>query len=256
MKIAIDQPNYIPWKGYFDLIHDVDLFIFYNDVQYTTRDWRNRNIIITPNGEKWLTIPVGKNTHRLICDVKMENDSWQKNHYEIIKFSYGKAPYFKLYKDFFENCYLGKKWEYLYELDQYLTIEIARRFLGIKTQFADSRDFETHGVKHERLLSLIENMGYQYMNLATQQRIILFQKIIRQGGLDFAGRVMRIIRSILSPESISIIMFLSWICCLTLARMHHIIYGDGEREREKSPLYIESINKKNESLFYAAEVAA
>ena len=159
MKIAIDQPNYIPWKGYFDLIHDVDLFVFYNDVQYTTRDWRNRNVIITPHGEKWLSVPVGNNTHRLICDLKMEDDSWQKNHYETIRFSYGKAPFFMEYKDFFEDCYLGRKWEYLYELDQYLTIEISRRFLGITTEFADSRDFETHGAKHERLLNLIKSIG-------------------------------------------------------------------------------------------------
>ncbi len=159
MILAIDQPNYIPWKGYFDLIHDVDLFIFYNDVQYTSRDWRNRNIIITPNGTQWLTVPVGQKTHRLICDVKMEDDSWQKVHYETIKYAYSKSPYFKKYKDFLEECYLGKKWEYLYELDQYLTVEISRRYLGISTKFADSRDYETHGVKHERLLSLIEAVG-------------------------------------------------------------------------------------------------
>ena len=257
MKIAIDQPNSIPWKGYFDLIHDVDLFIFYNDVQYTTRDWRNRNIIITPNGEKWLTVPVGKKTHRLICDVKMEDDSWQRIHYETIKYSYGKAPHFVEYKDFFEDCYLGRKWEYLYELDQYLTVEISRKFLGIKTEFADSRDFETHGVKHERLLSLIENVGgYQYMNPVPQQRIILFQRIIRQRGLDFAGRVMQIIQNILSLESSSPTMFLYWICCLILEPMHHIIFGDGEKKQENSHLYTELIIKPERSLFYVTEVAA
>lgn len=69
MTIAVDQPNYIPWKGYFDLIHDVDLFVFYNDVQYTSRDWRNRNKIITHDGIKWLTVPVGHSTHRLIYEV-------------------------------------------------------------------------------------------------------------------------------------------------------------------------------------------
>ena len=60
MIVAVDQPNYIPWKGYFDLINDVDLFVFYPDVQYTTRDWRNRNVIRTPNGEKWLSVPCGR----------------------------------------------------------------------------------------------------------------------------------------------------------------------------------------------------
>ncbi len=159
MIVAIDQPNYIPWKGYFDLIHDVDLFIFYNDVQYTTRDWRNRNIIPTPNGMKWLSVPVGKETHRLICDVEMPDREWQRIHYETIRFAYGKAPYFKLYRDFFEDCYLGREWKHLYKLDMYLVTEISRQFLGITTEFADSRDYKTHGAKHEKLLSLLEDVG-------------------------------------------------------------------------------------------------
>lgn len=159
MIVAIDQPNYIPWKGYFDLIHDCDLFCFYNDVQYTTRDWRNRNKILTPNGEKWLSVPVGNDTHRLICEVEMTDTAWQKNHFDTLRFAYSKAPFFKKYADFLEDVYLKKEWKYLYELDQYMTVHIAREFLGIQTRFVDSRDYVTHGVKHERLLSLIDSIG-------------------------------------------------------------------------------------------------
>ena len=95
MVVAVDQPNYIPWKGYFDLIHDVELFVFYNDVQYTVRDWRNRNKIITPNGEMWLSVPCGNDTHRLICEVEMSDREWQKKHYETLKFAYGRKPHFE-----------------------------------------------------------------------------------------------------------------------------------------------------------------
>ena len=56
-KAAIIQSNYIPWKGYFDMINLVDELILYDDVQYTKNDWRNRNRIKTANGERWLTIP-------------------------------------------------------------------------------------------------------------------------------------------------------------------------------------------------------
>lgn len=159
MIVAVDQPNYIPWKGYFDLIHDVDLFVFYNDVQYTVRDWRNRNKIITPNGEKWLSVPCGKDTHRLICDVKMTDREWQRNHYETIKFAYGRRPFFDWVKPLLDDVYLDHEWEYLYELDVYLTQRISRDYLGIKTEFADSRDYETTGVKHERMLSLLKSIG-------------------------------------------------------------------------------------------------
>ena len=158
MIVAIDQPNYLPWKGYFDLIHDVDLFVFYNDVQYTTRDWRNRNKIITPNGEKWLSVPVGNNRNRLICEVKIEDTSWQKKHFETIKFAYNKTPFYKKYIDFFEYVYIDQKWDFLYQLDQYLTEKISTDFLNIKTKFADSRDYIKKGFKHEKLLSLIDSI--------------------------------------------------------------------------------------------------
>ena len=156
MVLIVEQPNYIPWKGYFDLIHDADLFVFYNDVQYTTRDWRNRNRIVTPHGEKWLTVPCGSKRNRLICDVKMRDSSWQKEHFETIRFAYGKAPYWKMYKEFMEDVYLDHTWKYLYELDQYMIERISKEFLGINTEFADSRDYPKEGRKHKRLLSLVE----------------------------------------------------------------------------------------------------
>lgn len=94
------------------------------------------------------------------------------------------------------------------------------------------------------------------MNPAPQQKTILFQRIIRQEELDFAGRVMRIIQNILSLETSSITMFLSWICCLTLVQLHHIIYGGGEKKQETSLLHIEFDNRIERSLFYVAGVAA
>ena len=159
MLVAVDQPNYIPWKGYFDLIHDVYLFVFYNDVQYTVRDWRNRNKIITPNGEKWLSVPCGRDTSRLICEVKISDCEWQNNHYQTIKFAYGKSPYFGWVEPLLREVYLERKWEYLYELDIYLIERISRDFLGINTRFADSRDYMTSGAKHERLLNLLGSIG-------------------------------------------------------------------------------------------------
>ena len=77
-KVAIVQSNYIPWKGYFDMINMVDEFILYDNAQYTKRDWRNRNIIKTENGLKWLTIPVNVKGRYLqsIKDVRIVNNEW------------------------------------------------------------------------------------------------------------------------------------------------------------------------------------
>ncbi|MEG1755964.1 MAG: WbqC family protein [Clostridia bacterium] len=159
MKVAVLQSNYIPWKGYFDIIHDVDLFIFHDDLQYTKHDWRNRNRIQTEGGLKWLTVPVGTDEHRLILDVSMQDTSWQKKHYDMICAAYRRAPYFEKYRPFLEQVYLSQKWDYLYELDRYLIEHISTDFLGIQTKFADSRAFATHGVKHEKLLSMLQSAG-------------------------------------------------------------------------------------------------
>lgn len=98
-KVAILQSNYIPWKGYFDIIASVDEFILYDEMQYTSRDWRNRNKIKTANGLKWLSIPVNNKGHQLtglkINEVTVMDTSWIKSHWETIKTAYKKAPYFK-----------------------------------------------------------------------------------------------------------------------------------------------------------------
>lgn len=68
-KIAIVQSNYIRWKGYFDMIAAVDEFILYDDMQFTKNDWRNRNLIKTPQGVQMLTVPAGQNIYRRIRDI-------------------------------------------------------------------------------------------------------------------------------------------------------------------------------------------
>jgi len=105
--VVVIQSNYIPWKGYFDLINDADTLIFYDDLQYTKNDWRNRNKIKTAQGVKWLSIPVGTSANRLIWDVALEDSRWQRSHWDSLRQQYNKCPYFRLYRPFFEYVYLG-----------------------------------------------------------------------------------------------------------------------------------------------------
>jgi hypothetical protein len=153
------QSNYIPWKGYFDLIHDADVFVFYDDLQYTKNDWRNRNKLKAANGSEWLTIPVGGDSDRLICEVEIKNSIWQVKHWKTIEQGYRKSPYFQLYKDIFEEVYLGRQWSNLSELNQFLIRKISVDILGIKTNFVDSRDYSLSGKKLDRLLDLVLKTG-------------------------------------------------------------------------------------------------
>lgn len=154
-KISISQSNYIPWKGYFDLINSVDEFILYDDTQYTRRDWRNRNKIKTPKGLKWLTIPVdvkGKYFQK-INETKISDKSWAVKHWQQIKQNYAKAKNFKKYKDIFEELYLSCKEEYLSEINHKFIIAI-NQILGIKTKIRFSSEFEIYGNRTEKLINI------------------------------------------------------------------------------------------------------
>lgn len=158
-KLAVDQSNYIPWKGYFDMIHDVDEFCFYDDVQYTTRDWRNRNKIMTANGAQWLSVPVGHVPRgTLICDVAIKDPSWQEKHLKTLRLAYCNHPFWDEYQGLIDDLYVKHTWTSLSELNHYSTRAIAE-ILGIETTFTDSRNYQTEGAKHERMLSLVKNAG-------------------------------------------------------------------------------------------------
>lgn len=161
-KIAVLQSNYIPWKGYFDIIHDADEFIFYDEVQFTKNDWRNRNRILTPSGPQWLTIPTTGSITQTIDEVQTAGSKWQRKHFNTLVTYYSRAPFFEKYRTFLEDFYLGQEWPGLSELNRYLIIRISQDYLGIKTKFTDSRIYESHGTGHEKLLSLLQSAGAEY----------------------------------------------------------------------------------------------
>lgn len=163
-KVAVLQSNYLPWKGVFDLINWVDLFVFLEDVQYTEQDWRNRNIYKTQKGDKWITVPV-KNSSRnrqFIYQVEIDNRSnWQQKHYNTFQMNYGKTPYFKQYKWIIEDIYMEHKWTSLSELNMYSTKLIARE-LGIKTKFITSTCLNAEGTKDDRLIDICKKLKVNY----------------------------------------------------------------------------------------------
>ena len=156
------QPNYIPWKGVFDLINRVDVFVFYDDVQYTSKDWRNRNKVKTKDGLKWLTVPVVKKglRHQLIYDTRIDNSfNWQLKHYKTPISSYAKSPFLKDYEWLLEDLYLKKKWDFISEFDIYSTILIADT-LGLTADWHKSSDLLETGEKDgEKVLKICQRLG-------------------------------------------------------------------------------------------------
>jgi hypothetical protein len=152
-KVAIVQSNYIPWKGYFDLIAAVDEFILYDDAQFTKNDWRNRNQIKTPTGLQWLSIPVGKAISRRIRDVRLSTDAWRQKHWKTLHANYARAIHYKDVADHIRPIYLQGEYIYLTDFNRAL-IEAICRYLGIRTKITNSWDYQLIGGKTERLIDL------------------------------------------------------------------------------------------------------
>lgn len=154
-KVVITQSNYIPWKGYFDALRLADEFVLYDDVQYTKRDWRNRNKIKTPQGIQWLTIPVevkGK-FFQSIKDTKISDSKWNKKHWRAICLNYSKAPFFHQYKDYFEELYLNCNEKFI-SMINFRFLTGINNILQIHTPIRFSSEFKLIEGKNERLVDL------------------------------------------------------------------------------------------------------
>lgn len=191
--IAILQSNYIPWKGYFDLINAVDEFIIYDDVQYTKRDWRNRNKIKTNQGVKWLTIPVITKRKYLqkINETKIRDNNWAKKHWKTIVQNYSNSTYFKEYKTVFEEAYLNDSHELL-SIINYKFIVIICNILGITTKIRFSSEFKLAGNKTEKLLSICKKCNANAYLSGSAAKVYLDQDLFKEHNIqikwmDYSG---------------------------------------------------------------------
>ena len=153
-KVAVLQSNYLPWKGYFRIIRDSDLFIFYDDVKFTKNDWRNRNQVLINKRKVWLSIPVGSHHNRLINQVELPKSDWQQQHLRQLYAGYRDTPNFLKVYDFIEKIYFSKDFRFLSELNKALIKAICKEWLSINTLFKDSTDYELSLRKSDRVLEL------------------------------------------------------------------------------------------------------
>lgn len=186
-KVAIVQSCYIPWKGYFDLIAAVDEFIFYDDMQFTRRDWRSRNRIKTPQGPQWLTVPVkvkGK-YHQAIRETEIDGTEWARKHWSALGHNYRKAPYFTEVMALLEPFYREGAYTMLSELNRAQAQAICL-YLGITTTLSASWDYAPRAGKTERLVDLcLQAGGGKYISGPAAKDYIL-PELFAQAGLELS----------------------------------------------------------------------
>ena len=160
MRVTILQPSYLPWLGFFEQMSRSDKFVLLDDVQYTRRDWRNRNRIRVKEDWIWMTVPViQKNKFdQTLIETRIDNSAgWRKKHLETLRLHYCKTPYFE---DYFAGCrrIYEKDWEFLFDLCLE-TITFLKEGFGIDTPLLRSSELKTSGTRTERLLSICNKLG-------------------------------------------------------------------------------------------------
>jgi hypothetical protein len=191
-RVAILQSNYIPWKGYFDLVGLVDEFVLLDDVQYTKNDWRNRNRIKTRQGITWLTIPVEQSRRfgQRIDEVRVAGDRWRLKHWRSIAQSYGSAPFFAAYRDRMEDLY-GEPSERLSEVNRRF-LEGLCELLGIRTRITCSTEYPVTEGRNERLVEICRALGASVYLSGPAARDYLDEAVFASAGIsveymDYSG---------------------------------------------------------------------
>ena len=191
--VAIVQSSYIPWKGTFDLIGLADELILLDHVQYTRRDWRNRNRIKTRDGPRWLTIPVqvkGRYEQR-IDETRVSDPAWRERHWRTIEQSYGRAERFADHAGALERLYADTDEELLSRINHRFLIAICR-LLGVGTTISWSTDYELRGRRTELLLDLCLQAGATEYLSGPSARAYLDEERFAAAGvavrwMDYAG---------------------------------------------------------------------
>ncbi len=161
MKLAVMQPTYLPWIGYFDLLDQCDRFVLYDHVQFEKQSWQQRNRIRTAQGTAWLTVPVHQELGQVIVDVRINQTAhWQHKHWMALVSNYRRAPYWDRYQAALAAIY-ERPWERLADLTIHLIDHLASE-LGITTERVRSSSLSPEilqGHKAEPLVALCHHFG-------------------------------------------------------------------------------------------------
>jgi len=156
MIVAIHQPNYAPWLGYFHKIAQSDVFIFLDDVQYPKNGYTNRVQILHDGAAKWLTQPVSARLGMPINEVTPAKPTWRRAHLDTLRTAYHDATHFKDIWPVLNDIYDDLPEADIAAINRRLIEELASR-VGLTCRFEASSDFALNALKGtDRLVALIE----------------------------------------------------------------------------------------------------
>ncbi len=159
MIVAIHQPNFLPWIGFFYKMCKSDIFVFLDNVQFSKNGYQNRVKIKTAQGDQWLTVPVFHKFGQLTKDVKINNnENWKEKHLKTLELNYKKAPYFSQIYKLISTVYNKHDWELLTDFNIELIMAICN-YLDIRTKTIRASVLNVSGNSTELLINIVKNVG-------------------------------------------------------------------------------------------------
>ena len=182
MIVAIHQPQFFPWIGYFYKIAACDLFIYLDDVQFKKNEFQNRNKIKTAQGPRWLTVPVRYSFGQSMREVETDNRrNWRHAHLQTLRTNYAPAPWFQEYFPRLEALY-AREWDNIAEFN-IATVNLMMEFLGLKVERRRSSELPSKGASTQRLVSLCSGLGAQTYLSGAGARDYLDASLFAQAGI-------------------------------------------------------------------------
>ena len=183
MRVGVIQSNYLPWRGYFDFIDEVDLFVVHDDLQYTKGDWRNRNRIKTPQGLRWITVPVHyRHTAQRICETEIDySRDWRREHRNMLAAHLARAPHLDDVLALVEP-----EFDAGHATISALNIALMRAvcgYLRITTPMRMSAEFGLTHTRTERLVELLSAVGATTYVSGPSARAYLKEERFRAAGI-------------------------------------------------------------------------
>lgn len=181
MRVGVIQSCYVPWRGYFDFVASVDLFVLYDDVTFSRGSWRNRNTLKMGASQRWLTVPVNAHLDTPIDQVTIADTRWVKSHRGLIRESLGPADYFEDARQLWEAA-VGDGDGLLSSLNERLLRAVCG-YLGIATRIVRSRPYGAVGAKTERLVDLLRKVGADTYLSGSTARAYFDAKLFREAAI-------------------------------------------------------------------------
>lgn len=184
-RVAVLQSNYLPWRGYFDMMAAVDVFVLYDTVQFTKRDWRNRNVIKTETGPKWLTVPVtskGK-YFQTIEDTAIADNTWARRHCGQIGGAYRRAPHFQYVQQELLTHLETLADESSLSAVNHSLLGRVKEMLGITTVLLPTPEVSNTLGRTERLAAICEKVGATTYVSGPAAQTYLDETVFRDAGI-------------------------------------------------------------------------